>query len=94
MIPATLFLSMLIPAAAGAVETGHPLQPRLPPKNCVEDAGLKRQIAEQQRLVLATLAEMEPRLSTGPASLGAIRRQCEDLFGDAQKCATLGAEMP
>lgn len=87
LIPATLFLSMLLPYPAGAIEAG---QSRLPQKTCVEDASVKRQIAEQQALVLAALKEMEPRLSTGPSSLGAIRQQCELMFHDAEKCSKLG----
>lgn len=88
IIPAALFLFLLLPGLVMAAETLHP---RLPAKNCVEDAAIKRQIAEQQALVLATLREMEPRLNTGPASLGAIRKQCLDLFEDAEKCGSLGS---
>lgn len=85
-VPAALMAALL----SGGAQAEGTRTVSLPVKNCVEDQAIKRQLVEQDKLILAALKEMEPRLNTGPASIAMIREQCDSLFADAEKCAQLG----
>lgn len=87
-----VFLTVL--ALIGYVAgTAHGAEPRLPPKNCVEDQRLKKEMAEVSRQILISLNDMAPKLSHGPTTLVAIRRQCVEMFGDENKCSQLGVSI-
>lgn len=88
LIPLSIVTAMA-PAALAADRT-----PAMPPKNCVEDQAVKRQMVDQEKAILVMLNDLAPRLMTGPGSLPEIREQCFALFKDRQKCNELGLAPP
>ena len=78
---ATVIVAAIIASPAVAQQRQTP-EPRLPAKDCVVEASIQKQIAEQQKILLQSLPTLE--------AMGRARQQCREWFGEDFRCEKLG----